>query len=70
MTIETILTEPGAGRETGSGALSLVEASEGDREFLEALAMRLDEIVGKPKGRFVISYRTGQPGARRPPTIR
>jgi hypothetical protein len=69
MTIETVFPEAFPGR-AGSGALSLIEASEGDREFLEALAMRLDEIVVKPKGRFVISYRTGQPGARRPPTIR
>ncbi len=52
-----------------AGGLSLVEVLEGDREFLEALTMRLDEVVGKPKGRFVISYLPGQPGSRRPPRI-
>jgi hypothetical protein len=55
--------------ELAGGALSLVENLEGDREFLEALTIRLDEIVGKPKGRFVISYLPGQPGARKPPGV-
>jgi hypothetical protein len=56
--------------ELASGALSMNEVLEGDKEFLEALTMRLDEVVGKPKGRFVFSYVQGQPGARRPPRIR
>jgi hypothetical protein len=55
--------------ELAGGALSLMEVLEGDREFLDALTLRLDEIVGKPKGRFVISYSPGQPGARRPPRV-
>jgi hypothetical protein len=57
-------------QQLGPGALSMTEVLEGDKEFLEALTMRLDEVVGKPKGRFVISYLPGQPGARRPPRIR
>src|SRR5215471_3373175 len=56
--------------ELAGGALSTTEVLEGDREFLEALTMRLDEVLGKPKGRFVFSYVQGQPGARRPPRIR
>ena len=56
-------------RELAGGALCLVEVLEGEREFLDALTLRLDQIVGKPKGRFVISYRPGQPGARRPPRV-
>jgi hypothetical protein len=56
--------------ELAGGALSLVEVLEGDREFLDALALRLDEIVGKPKGRFVISYLPLQPGAHPIPRIR
>ena len=60
----------GADGELSGGALSVGEVLEGDKEFLEALTMRLDEISGRPKGRFVISYLPGQPGARQPPTIR
>ena len=45
------------------------EVLEGGDEFLEALAIRLNEIVRKPNGRFVISYVTGQPGAKTPPHI-
>jgi hypothetical protein len=65
MEIHTGLPEPGADSE-----LSGAEHLEVDKEFLEALTMRLDEISGRPKGRFVISYLPGQPGSRRPPTIR
>jgi hypothetical protein len=64
---------PPEGEGTGQvadGVLAVAEVLEGDREFLEALTMRLDEISGRPKGRFVISYLPGQPGARTPPTIR
>jgi hypothetical protein len=60
----------GAESELSGGALSVAELLEVDKEFLEALTMRLDEISGRPKGRFVISYLPGQPGARQPPTIR
>jgi hypothetical protein len=45
------------------------EVLEGGEEFLEALQLRLNEIVRKPNGRFVISYVTGQPGAKTPPHI-
>ena len=49
--------------------MPFVEVIEGDEEFLEAISLRLEQIIAKPKGRFVISYTQGQPGARRPPTI-
>ncbi|HEY7114737.1 MAG TPA: hypothetical protein VIA45_17550 [Thermoanaerobaculia bacterium] len=51
------------------GALGGVEVLEGGDEFLEALTLRLNEIVRKPNGRFVISYVAGQPGAKTPPRI-
>ena len=70
MEIRTDLPEGGADSELAGGALSVAELLEVDKEFLEALTMRLDEISGRPKGRFVISYLPGQPGARTPPTIR
>jgi hypothetical protein len=70
MEIGTIPPEGGADGELAGGALSGAELLEVDKEFLEALTMRLDEISGRPKGRFVISYLAGQPGARTPPTIR
>jgi hypothetical protein len=54
------------GPESGVGA---VEVLEGGDEFLEALTMRLNEIVRKPSGRFVISYVPGAPGAKKPPLI-
>ena len=38
-------------------------------QFLEALIVRIAEIIRKPSGRFVISYVSGQPGSRRPPKI-
>jgi len=54
----------------GPGAvLGGVEVLEGGDEFLEALTMRLNEIVRKPNGRFVISYVAGQPGSKTPPRI-
>jgi hypothetical protein len=70
MEIPTDLPEGGADLELSGGALRAAELLEVDKEFLEALTMRLDEISGRPKGRFVISYLPGQPGARTPPTIR
>jgi hypothetical protein len=70
MEIRTDLPEGGAENELARGALAVGELPEVDKEFLEALTMRLDEISGRPKGRFVISYLPGQPGARTPPTIR
>jgi hypothetical protein len=69
MKIRTVFPDGDPDSELAGGALSVVEVLEGDREFLEALTMRLDEISGRPKGRFVISYLPGQPGARQPPTI-
>ena len=50
-------------------ALGDAEVLEGGDEFLEALALRLNEIVRKPNGRFVISYVPGQPGSKTPPRI-
>ena len=58
--------EPGAGAET---TLDMIEVLEGGDEFLEALSMRLNEIVRKPSGRFVISYMPGTPGAKKPPRV-
>lgn len=46
-----------------------VEVLEDGEEFLEALQMRLNDIVRKPNGRFVISYVSGRVDARRPPKI-
>jgi hypothetical protein len=54
-------------QELSGGQVSVREILEGDAEFLEAITMRLNEIIRKPKGRFVISYMPGSPGARRPP---
>lgn len=51
------------------GSLQAVEVLEGGDEFLEALQMRLNEIVRKPNGRFVITYVPGKPGAKTPPRI-
>lgn len=51
------------------GRMSYVEVMEGDKEFLDAISLRLEQIVAKPKGRFVVSYTQGQPNARKPPTI-
>jgi hypothetical protein len=46
-----------------------LEGLENGEQFLEALSIRLSEIIRKPSGRFVISYVAGQPGSRRPPKI-
>ena len=51
------------------GPEGAVEVLEGVDEFLEALTMRLNEIVRKPSGRFVISYVPGAPNAKKPPRI-
>jgi hypothetical protein len=51
------------------GALGDMEVLEGGDEFLEALQIRLNEIVRKPNGRFVITYVPGKPGAKAPPRI-
>jgi hypothetical protein len=55
--------------ESSGGAAGFVEVLEGDKEFLEAITLRLDQIVARPRGRFVVSYTQGQPGARKPPSI-
>ena len=58
------------GTERVADAMGVVdEVLEGGKEFLEALAIRLNEIVRKPNGRFVISYVSGQPGAKTPPQV-
>ncbi len=57
------------GKEPEARRIGLVEVLEGATEFLEAIELRLNEIVTKPKGRFVISFVAGMPGARRPPTV-
>ena len=46
-----------------------VEVLRDGEEFLEALQMRLNDIVRKPNGRFVISYMSGRTDSRRPPKI-
>ncbi len=51
------------------GNLGPVEVLEGGDEFLEAISMRLNEIIRKPSGRFVISYVPGQPGSKTPPRV-
>ena len=52
----------------GSAFSTLLDELNGD-EFLEAISMRLNEIVRKPNGRFVISYVSGTPGAKAPPRV-
>jgi hypothetical protein len=52
-----------------SGGSAFVEVLEGEKEFLDAITVRLDQIVARPRGRFVVSYTQGQPGARKPPSI-
>jgi len=54
-------------RKLSGGSISLTEVLEGEEEFLQALASRINEIVAKPRGRYAISYVPGSPGARRPP---
>ena len=69
MKIEVREQEPPDPNATPAGGLEAVEVLEGGEEFLEALALRLNEIVLKPNGRFVISYVAGQPGAKTPPRV-
>jgi hypothetical protein len=56
-------------RELAGGGLHLMEVLEGAEEFLDALVSRLNEIVKKPSGRFVISFVNGTPGSKPPPTV-
>jgi hypothetical protein len=69
MKIEVRLEEPADPVAGSDGALRAVEVLEGGDEFLDALTMRLNEIVRKPSGRFVISYVPGKPGSKVPPRI-
>jgi hypothetical protein len=69
MKIEVRLEEPPDSQSQVDGGLHAVEVLEGGDEFLEALSMRLNEIVQKPNGRFVISYISGKPGSKTPPRI-
>jgi len=68
MKIEVRPPEPDSNFGPGSGR-SQVEVLEGGDEFLEAISMRLNEIIRKPSGRFVISYVPGQPGSKTPPRV-
>lgn len=54
-------------RKLTGGSISLNEVLEGEEEFLQAVASRINEIVAKPRGRYAISYVPGSPGSRRPP---
>ncbi len=58
---------PDPARELSGGSISLKEVLEGEEDFMEALAERINEIVARPRGRYAISYLPGRPGARRPP---
>lgn len=69
MKIEIRQEETADRRRGPEAAIDAVEVLEGGDEFLEALTMRLNEIVLKPSGRFVISYVPGAPGAKKPPRI-
>ncbi|MGE5278019.1 MAG: hypothetical protein ACM3SU_13560 [Acidobacteriota bacterium] len=69
MKIEIREQEPADPGATRQGSLQAVEVLEGGEEFLEALTLRLNEIILKPNGRFVISYVAGQPGAKSPPRV-
>jgi hypothetical protein len=55
--------------ELSGGGLQLIEVLEGADEFIDAIVSRLNEIVRKPSGRFVISYVQGHPGSRKPPKV-
>lgn len=68
MKIEVRQEEP-SDHNVRPGGPQAVEVLEGSEEFLEALALRLNEIIRKPNGRFVISYVTGKPGSRTPPRV-
>ena len=69
MKIEVRVEKQPDPRPHAEAGLQAVEVLEGGDEFLEALQMRLNEIIRKPNGRFVISYVSGQPGAKTPPRI-
>jgi hypothetical protein len=69
MKIELRLEEPSDRTSPPDGTLPVEEVLEGGEEFLEALSMRLNEIVRKPSGRFVISYVPGKPGSKTPPRV-
>ncbi len=70
MRIRLVLGDPAdPEQELSGGQVSLHEVLEGEAEFLEAISMRLNDIILKPQGRFVISYVSGNPDARRPPRI-
>jgi hypothetical protein len=68
MKIEVRPQEPGPNL-SRDGSPGPVEVLEGGDEFLEAISMRLNEIIRKPSGRFVISYVPGQPGSKTPPRV-
>ena len=68
MKIEVREDAPNPGIRPDSG-VSPVEVLEGGDEFLEAISIRLNEIIRKPNGRFVISYVSGKPGSKAPPRI-
>jgi hypothetical protein len=57
------------GDSTIPGVAAVVEVSN-EREFMEALVLRLNEIVRKPMARYVVTYVSGQPGARPRPSVR
>jgi hypothetical protein len=69
MKIEVKVEEAGDQSAAVEESLHAVEVLEGGDEFLEALQIRLNEIVRKPNGRFVITYVPGKPGAKTPPRI-
>jgi hypothetical protein len=69
MKIEVRTEAPTDPKSHPEGAFQAVEVLEGVDEFLEALQMRLNEIVLKPSGRFVISYIPGKPGSKVPPRV-
>lgn len=69
MKLEVRQEEPSDRDAQPDDGLQAIEVLEGSEEFLEALAMRLNEIILKPNGRFVISYISGKPGARTPPRV-
>jgi hypothetical protein len=69
MKIEVRLDEQPDSSARPDGGLEPVEVLEGSEEFLQALSIRLNEIVLKPNGRFVISYITGKPGSKTPPRV-
>jgi hypothetical protein len=69
VTFEPFESEPFDGDATIPGIVAAVEVGN-EREFLDALALRLNEIVRKPVHRYVVTYASGQPGARPRPSVR